>query len=385
MKKQTIITIMLALVALTGLAQERVITFEQVDSVDFTVEGIVTDEADSVCLYVIDYFPDWQKNYPVNNGHFSIRGRLPRYAYVCLKDNPQTTSRVAFAIDETHIKVNLSDGTVTGSELNNKLNRYERRQQELDRENSAIGKRLSSQQKDSIIALFNSQMPVPETGAVKEAWDRYGENFKNKKENCRRAIYDNLDNMIPAFYLFMNYMDFNYEELCELMQEDRPYASHYKMKKAWDYFLDLKLHHEGMKFNDCEVVDKEGAVHRLSEFVGTGKYVLIDFWASWCAPCIAGIPKMDELRQMFEPKGLVMLGVSIDKDDGAWKAACDRLGYSWLRLRDYQPDGDLSVVKAFGVNAVPLSVLIAPDGTIVAQSMGEWDWKKKLEDIFNDK
>ena len=384
MNKKTIITILLALVAVTGQGQEHVMAFEPVDSVDFTIEGTVSDSADSVSLRVVDYNPDWQRSFPVKDGHFSINGRLPRYAYVYLKDKPNTTSSISFTIDDTAIRVNLLDGTVSGSELNNKLNLYEHFQWELDKENLAVGKRLSSEQRDSIIALFNQEMNVPETGIVKEAWEKYQEIRMSEQENRRRAIYDNLDNMIPAFYLFTNYSDFNYDELCELLHEDRPYATHYKMQYAWIYFMDLKSHHEGIKFNDCEVVDKDGTVHRLSEYAGKGKYVLIDFWASWCAPCIAAIPQMDEVRQKFEPKGLVMLGISIDENDDAWKEACERLGYSWLKFRNYQHDGDLSVVTAFGVHAVPLSVLIAPDGTIVAQSLGGGDWDKKLEEIFPD-
>ncbi|MBQ8052157.1 MAG: AhpC/TSA family protein [Bacteroidaceae bacterium] len=384
MNKKTIITALLALVWVTGQAQERVMAFEPVDSVDFTIEGTVTESADSVSLSVIDYHPDWQKSFPVKNGHFSIKARLPEYAYVSLKDMPKTTSSISFMIDESPINVNLPNGTVTGSELNNKLNQYEHLQWVLDKENVAVGKRLSSEQRDSIMALFNHQIDVPETGMVKEAWLKYQEIRKSEKENLQRAIYDNLDNMIPAFYLFTNYMDFNYEELCELMREDRPYANHYKMENAWNFFLDLKLHHEDMKFNDCEVVDAEGTVHRLSEFVGKGNYVLVDFWASWCAPCIASMPKMEELIQKFEPQGLMMFGVSIDENEGAWKAACERLGYSWLKFRSNQTKGKLSVKEAFGVNAVPLSVLIAPDGTIIAQNLGTWDWDKKLAEIFSE-
>jgi thiol-disulfide isomerase/thioredoxin len=281
------------------------------------------------------------------------------------------------------IQVNLVDGTVVGSELNNKLNQYEHLQWELDQENLNIGERLTSQQHDSISSVFNHQIAKPEKGVVREAFDQYEEIFEKENEKRRRAVYENLDNMIPALYLFTDYTDFSYEELCELMQEDRPYANHYKMQDAWEYFMNLKLHHNGMTFNDCELVDKEGAVHRLSEYAGKDKYVLIDFWASWCAPCIAGIPKIDEIRQMFEPKGLVVLGISIDEDDGAWKAACDRLDCSWLKFRNYQKDGDLSVCNAFGVRAVPLSVLIAPDGTIVAQGLGDWHWKQKLNEIFD--
>ena len=84
MNKKTIITALLALVAMAGQGQERVMAFEPVDSVDFTIEGIVTDATDSISLGVVDYNPDWQKIYPVNNGRFSINGRLPKYAYVCL-------------------------------------------------------------------------------------------------------------------------------------------------------------------------------------------------------------------------------------------------------------------------------------------------------------
>jgi len=73
--KQTIITILLALVAMAGQAQEHVMAFEPVDSVDFTIEGTVSDSADSVSLRVVDYNPDWQRSFPVKDGHFSINGR----------------------------------------------------------------------------------------------------------------------------------------------------------------------------------------------------------------------------------------------------------------------------------------------------------------------
>ena len=368
---------------MTGWAQEHVFTFEPTDSVDFMIEGVTEDSVDSVSLRIVDYYYDWNRDFPAKDGHFFIKERLPRHTLVSLGDKQHIKGRIAFAVDEVPIRVNLVDGTVVGSELNNKLNQYEHLQWELDQENLNIGERLTSQQHDSISSVFNHQIAKPEKGVVREAFDQYEEIFEKENEKRRRAVYENLDNMIPALYLFTDYTDFSYEELCELMQEDRPYANHYKMQDAWEYFMNLKLHHNGMTFNDCELVDKEGAVHRLSEYAGKDKYVLIDFWASWCAPCIAGIPKVDEIRQMFEPKGLVVLGISIDEDDGAWKAACDRLDCSWLKFRNYQKDGDLSVCNAFGVRSVPLSVLIAPDGTIVAQGLGDWYWKQKLNEIFD--
>jgi len=148
--------------------------------------------------------------------------------------------------------------------------------------------------------------------------------------------------------------------------------------------------HEVAKFNDgsfgpdltgelapdVQVVGQRGKSTPLSSF--RGKPVLLDFWATWCAPCIEGLPKLAELAREARPKGLIML--SIDEDDSV-KKADDYLAqhhYSWPNMQDDGKIGD-----AFSKTGIPLYVLINAQGRIVFYKMAptEQDLRQAVEGL----
>ena len=108
-----------------------------------------------------------------------------------------------------------------------------------------------------------------------------------------------------------------------------------------------------------------------------GKVTLVDFWATWCAPCIASMPDMQKLYDKYQEKGFTVLGVSID-EEGAKKVkpflAKRKLTYPIL----LDTDNEASAWKAFGVHAIPTVFLINRDGQIVRQWTGKPD-KKEIE------
>lgn len=107
-----------------------------------------------------------------------------------------------------------------------------------------------------------------------------------------------------------------------------------------------------------------------------GKVVLIDFWATWCGPCREALPRMQAIAHKFEGQPLVLLSISLDKDDARWKSFVDKNKMTWLQVRDGGLDG--SVAKMFNVRAIPATFSIDADGILEDQHVGDADIEGKL-------
>lgn len=124
----------------------------------------------------------------------------------------------------------------------------------------------------------------------------------------------------------------------------------------------------GMKFTDFEMADQGGKMHKLSEFVGTGKVVLIDFWASWCPPCRREMPHLVDLYEQYKSKGFDIVGISLDSKADAWAKGVKDLGITWTQLSDLQGWKNAGAAL-YGVNSIPHTVLVDREGTIIAKNI----------------
>ena len=139
----------------------------------------------------------------------------------------------------------------------------------------------------------------------------------------------------------------------------------------------------GKQFTDLEEADVNGEMHKLSEYVGKGRWVLVDFWASWCGPCRAELPNVVANYEKYHDKGFDIVGLSFDKSKDAWVRAISDLQMPWIHLSDLK--GWQSVASSvYNIRSIPASLLIDPKGKIVAVDLRGELLGEKLKEIFGE-
>ena len=134
----------------------------------------------------------------------------------------------------------------------------------------------------------------------------------------------------------------------------------------------------GKPFIELRCINNRGLETELSKHVPKGKVVLIDFWASWCSPCIKEIPNMKRLYNQYKNKGFEIVSISIDKETDKWRTAMRKNEMPWTQLKQ----GEDTMAKSYGTNVIPHTVLVGADGNVLDKNIWGKDLEKVLKELF---
>ena len=141
-----------------------------------------------------------------------------------------------------------------------------------------------------------------------------------------------------------------------------------------------KVNGKGTLLADFSQPDTTGKPVSLSSL--RGKYVLVDFWASWCGPCRQENPNVVAAYNKYKSKNFTVLGVSLDKAKPAWVEAINMDGLTWTHISDLQ-GWQNSVAQQFGIFNIPQNFLIGPDGKVVGKNLRGPALERKLAKLLN--
>ncbi|MBP5795603.1 MAG: AhpC/TSA family protein [Bacteroidales bacterium] len=310
----------------------------------------------------------------VENGALTFKGQAEKDAYLAIVSDGSDWM-FPFFNDGKPIEANFEQGTLAGSSLNTRLNDCNRKNKEAyDQYNLFISELETLPEEELIVRI-----------------EEYPDVLQKYSDVYLEIIEDNKDNIIPVAFLTQVPPPAK-DRVDELLASDAPAASHpyakelQRQKELYELLMkaqtDSKQEFVGQKFVDLEENDPMGVSRKLSDYVGRGKWVLVDFWASWCGPCKTELPYLVSAYKDFHSKGFDIVGLSLDKELEPWLDAIEDWEMPWIHLSDLK-EWESKVVEVYSVYSIPDNLLIDPEGTIVARGLRGNALEDKLAEIFN--
>ena len=340
---------------------------------NYSVSGTCADEGKKV--YLVDNLAgNAVDSMVVADGKFAFSGSAAKDALLTVKVENRKWE-TDFFNDGTPVVINVNDSTLKGSPLNERLTKLEIEQ---NIPMKAFGEKVSNMTREEMLA-HQEELADEMNVAIAEMIAFADKVFKEERNS-----------LIPVAFAGYYFMENGVEAYDELVKEQVAFASHPYLKKTRDEVAELLLPKDspktafiGQQYTDLEMADPDGKMHKVSELVGEGKWVLVDFWASWCGPCRAEMPNVLEAYNKYHEKGFEVVGISFDEKKEAWVKAIGQIKMPWLQLSDLK-GWKCAAASAYMIDAIPDNILIDPQGKITDRALRGKALHTRLQKIFEE-
>lgn len=300
-----------------------------------------------------------------SDGSFVLDMRADDQLYSCGEKNSRKS--VAFVCEKGTVKIDLLKGQIEGG-----------------KQNKLLSELKSSLQKPE--TLYEQEMKSLSEAAMSEkeketkAEEIYSKAVEDLKSAVKECVKHNPSSQVAAYALCYVYSMLSVEEFFDfydlLSEKTRQYP---QLNDIYKSFEAQRKTAEGKMFVDFTI--KGGSLSAtdvsLSDFVGKGRYVLVDFWATWCGPCKREIPNLRQIYKDFGDK-ITVLSVAVWDKREATEKFIKQNDMPWNHIVDAQQ----IPTDAYGISGIPQIILFAPDGTIVKRDLRGEQIRQLLEEVL---
>ena len=342
----------------------------------FTINGSITG-IDSGMIFLQKYdndLSDWIRldSAALDKGNFTFNGKvtMPEMWHLSMPGN-QVFLPVFVEPGDLNVRIiadSMDLSEVTGSVAHDLYLSYLKQIDSLDKIQTALYKEYKSAKENE------------DEAGMKKA-DSLSTVLDNEiKKQLLAFVKKNNTSVASPYIIMKNSWQFELPELEEVVvvfdtsMNNSVYMQ--LLKKRVEILRSVAI---GQAAPDFTMNDSTGAPVTLSQL--NGKYLLVDFWASWCSPCRVENPNVVRAWKAFHSKGFDIMGVSFDKNRDKWVEAIQHDNLAWTHVSDLKGWGN-AAGKLYGINSIPSNVLLNPDQKIIARNLRGEDLMKKLEEIF---
>lgn len=341
----------------------------------YTITGTVEGASDGDVVY-LEKFEGRQliklDSAVISKGKFTFKGKQDSTACRYLSCQPTDNDGMAidFFLENGNIDIRLSsmNNAATGTPNNDIY-------QEVRAQINDLGLQM--------MEIYNAMSDTTLTDEQRSAQIDEANTIEDKMMEVTKAgIQKNITNPVGVEMLKQNYYFLNVEDLDPLMpQIPAAYDNDDIIIGIKEKVEKLKATAVGQQFTDFEMQTPEGKPIKLSDYVGKGKVVLIDFWASWCGPCRREMPTLVDAYAKYKKKNFEIVGVSLDQSADAWKASIKQLGITWPQMSDlkyWNSEGS----AIYAISSIPHTILVDGNGTIIARGLHGEELQSKLAEVL---